>query len=65
MVQKLVASKYIIDGLEFEILTETELRENNFVIMFGGVEQDQDQFSQQEMQRLSQYVADWRAPDGH
>jgi len=63
MAEKLVCSNYKIDGLEFEILTETGLRESNFVILFGGIEQDHDQFSHQELKRLAQYVEDWRAPN--
>lgn len=63
MAEKLVCSNYKIGGIEFEILTETGLRENNFTILFGGIEQDQDQFSEQELKRLADYVADWRAPN--
>lgn len=51
--------------MEFELWTETGLRDPNFWIMFGGVEQDMDQFAEDQLRRAGQYVEDWRAPGGH
>lgn len=50
--------------MEFELWTNTNLRDSNFWVMFGGVEQDLDQFTEEQLSRMGQYVEDWRAPGG-
>ncbi len=65
MAEKLVCDDYKIDDVSFQIWTETGLREPNFRVVFGGVEQDLDGFTPQQVQAIANYVADWRAPGGH
>lgn len=65
MAEKLVCDDYKIDDVLFQISTETGLRGNNFTVLFGGVEQELDQFTPQQVQAIANYVADWRAPGGH
>lgn len=64
MAEKMVHSHYKINDVEFELWTETSLREPNWWLTFGGVKQDDDQFTPKQIQAVSDYVADWRAPGG-
>lgn len=65
MTEKLVCDDYEIEGVTYKLWTETELRECNFKLTFGGIEQDLSQFSPRQIQSIADYVEDWRAPGGH
>lgn len=70
MAEKLVHPNYKLQiaaasgpfEMEFELWTETGLRETNWWLTFGGVEQDTDQFTPSQISEISRYVEDWRAP---
>lgn len=65
MTEKLVKADYEIEGVPYELWTETGLREPNWWLMFGGVEQDAAQFTEPQLRQVDRYVEDWRAPGGH
>jgi len=57
--ERLLAKPYEVDGIEYELWCD---RYGNWFLVFGGVDQDLDQFTEQQINQISQDVFELRAP---
>ena len=59
MDERLLAEPYVVDGVEYELWCD---RYGNWSLVFGGFDQDLDQFTAQQINQISQDVFELRAP---
>jgi len=57
--ERLLAKPYVVDGVEYELWCD---RYGNWFLVFGGFDQDLDQFTEQQINQISQDVFELRAP---
>ena len=57
--ERLLAKPYEVDGIEYELWCD---RYGYWTLVFGGVEQDNTQFTEDQLNQIAWDVAEFRAP---
>jgi len=57
--ERLLAKPYVVEGVEYELWCD---RYGKWFLVFGGFDQDLGQFTEQQINQISQDVFELRAP---